>query len=348
LRGLYTELLEDDRFELYMAAADVEHLRSTFYNTDRVIFLPYTSHSKYYRLAIDIPRLIRRYKIDVAHYQYTSPLYKNTREIVTIHDILFNDFPEQFPWTYRMSKDFLFKRSARRADLVTTVSQYSYEAIVRHYNISRTKMRVVPNGVSQDFFNDDVIGNLPDVQRRYGLGNYILYVSRVEPRKNHLALVRAYVESKLGERGIKLVLIGRTDIIVKELEEYIASLSAELQAQIVRLKNIDLPSLISFYKHASLSVYPSVAEGFGIPPLEAAAVATKVLCSNATAMSDFRFFGNDLFDPRDIPGLAQKMQEAFASDDMARREEIAQVVRNTYSWKNIASDFAGHVVTLFR
>lgn len=348
LKGLYNELIDDDRFEIYFAAANIEQLKTAFNNSDKIKYLPFKSHSKYYRLAIDAPHLIERYKIDISHFQYTTPLVKKSREIVTIHDLLFKEFKDLFPWSYRITKDFLFKRSAKRSDLITTVSKYSADSIIKHYKISPQKIKVIPNGISSDFFVDYDENDLPDVTKKYNLNKYILGINRIEPRKNHISLLKSYVELALWKKDIKLVLIGRQDIKVPELESYLNHLPAHVQKNILWLRNVNFTELLSFYKNASLFVYPSIAEGFGIPPLEAAALKTKTLCSNATAMADFSFFGNDLFDPTNIKELSHKILTKLEENNITRRNEIAHIIRDNYKWENIASDFASTVYALFK
>jgi glycosyltransferase involved in cell wall biosynthesis len=348
LKGLYGELLHDDRFEIYIGAVNIQQLKTVFNDSDKVTYLPYRAGSKYYRLSIDIPRMLAKHKIDVAHYQYISPLRKITKEIVTIHDILFKDHKHLFPWTYRITKDFLFKRSAKRADLVTTVSRYSAEAILKHYKIPSEKIAIVPNGIADDFFVDYDKQSLPDINRKYDLESYLLYVSRIEPRKNHITLVKAYIELELWKKAVKLVLIGRTDIKVEALDTYISQLPVSIRHNILILKNITFRELLSFYKNASVFVYPSLAEGFGIPPLEAAALKTRTLCSNTTALADYLFFGDDFFDPCDHEQLARKIKNKLLDENTARREDIAQLVSRNYNWKNISSTFASSILELFK
>jgi glycosyltransferase involved in cell wall biosynthesis len=237
LKGLYSELLQDERFQIYIAAVDTNQLKKVFNYSDKINYLPYRSSSKYYRLAADIPRLIRQHNIDVSHFQYVSPLVKNSIEIVTIHDILFKEFKELFPWNYRFTKDFLFKRSAKRAELVTTVSQYSCDAIMKHYSIPSERIKIVPNGISEDFFTlNSQEGH--SIREKNKLKEYVLYVSRIEPRKNHLSLLKAYVQAELWKDSIKLVFVGRTDIQVSELNDLMSSLPDYIFKNIVWLENV--------------------------------------------------------------------------------------------------------------
>lgn len=347
LKGLYSELLQDERFQIYIAAVDTNQLKKVFNYSDKINYLPYRSSSKYYRLAADIPRLIRQHNIDVSHFQYVSPLVKNSIEIVTIHDILFKEFKELFPWNYRFTKDFLFKRSAKRAELVTTVSQYSCDAIMKHYSIPSERIKIVPNGISEDFFTlNSQEGH--SIREKNKLKEYVLYVSRIEPRKNHLSLLKAYVQAELWKDSIKLVFVGRTDIQVSELNDLMSSLPDYIFKNIVWLENVGFKELIDLYKNASLFVYPSLAEGFGIPPLEAASLKVKTLCSNATAMSDFSFFEHDLFNPNDITELAMKMRLKIQHDDLNRRNEISELIKDRYCWRKIGDNFSSLICGIMR
>jgi len=347
LKGLYSQILNDPEFELYIAAANVNNLKEAFRYNENFHYLKYNNPSKYYRLSIEIPKIIKTHSIDISHYQFVSPLIKHKKEIVTVHDILFKDFKDQFPLNYRLTKDFLFRRSAKRADLIATVSSYSKESLLRNYNIPIEKLIITPNGISEEFLNSNDYESQTDILAKYGIDKYILCVSRFEPRKNHLSLVKAYVELRLWEQNIKLVLIGRKDIPVLELENYINTLSSGVKENILQLDKIALPDLISFYRQAKLFVYPSIAEGFGIPPLEAAVLKTKVLCSNTTAMADFSFFEEDLFNPLDIEELKKKILLKINSNEKTRLELIAKKVKDMYDWKRISEEFKTHIKTLF-
>lgn len=344
LYGLYSRLSADRDFEVFLAARYPEKAEAFFNGNDKITYLRYNASSKFYRLAVDIPSMIERHKISIAHYQYVSPLTKKSRELVTLHDLLFKDFTDYFPWTYRWSKNALFYFSAKKADLVTTVSNYSADAIRRHYRIDDRKLFVTPNGVSEKFLSPHAAAK--DVKSKYGLKAYILCVSRIEPRKNHIQLLKAYVELELWRKNIQLVFIGRKDIPVAEMDHYIERMPDEAKKNFFHFTGISEDELIAFYQGASLFVYPSIGEGFGIPPLEAAAVKTKVLCSNATAMSDFDFFGEDLFDPNDKETLKRKIVSKLHEQNPYRLTEIANVVDKKYNWDTIAEAFGNRMKAL--
>lgn len=346
IKGLYRQLACDERFEIFLGAYSLDALQKEFEGTE-FRFLPYTSHSKYKRLSVDVTKLIHRHRFDFIHFQYTLPLIKTCKEIVTIHDVLFMEYPELFPWSYRISKEILFKRSAKRAEVVTTVSGYSKTAIARYFHIPAERIHVIPNGISASFYHPEQKVD-DSLRKKYNLDKFILYVSRIEPRKNHITLVKAFVQGEFWKRGFQLVFVGKRDIDVPELNEFINSLSEPIKKVILFLTGVEESALKDLYLNTRLFVYPSIAEGFGIPPLEAAVMKAKVLCSNATAMADFGFFNEDLIRVNDVGVLIAEMNRTLSADDTYKREQIAQLVKERYSWKRIAEDFAGLIFQHYR
>jgi glycosyltransferase involved in cell wall biosynthesis len=339
LLGLYKELIKSHQdIHFYFAACSIENLKSEFGEGDNIHFVKYRSGNKYFRLAFDIPLIIKKYNIDVAHFQYILPLFKSAREILTIHDVLFLDFPELFPPGYRIRNRILFSISAKRADTVLTVSGYSRDKIARHFNTGKENISVIPNAVSEIFFTSDGIST--DVRQKYELDKYILSVGRVEPRKNHLTLLRAFDELDLYTKGYKLVFVGTPSIRVPELNDYLYKLTSDRRGSILFLEDISRDELRSFYRNCSLFVFPSLAEGFGIPPLEAVASGVPVLCSDATAMSDFSFMKWRLFDPCSVGELKEKIIRSLNYSD-PDRGQIIETVREKYSWKKSADIFSG-------
>lgn len=339
IKGIYTEIisLHDPNIEIFFCAINVANLRAEFGDHPNVTYLKLRSRSSAVRLAFEFPYLINRYGIDIAHFQYITPLIKTCMEIVTIHDVLFLDHPEYFPARYKFHRPFLFRRSARRADLVLTVSEYSRSAISLHFMIPPEKIHITPNAVSQEFFEPLNLDGKIALKSRYHLKKFLLYVSRIEPRKNQITLLRAFHELELWKKGYDLVFIGRTDIAASEFLGYLMGLSGSTREHIKVLDNIPLDDLNMFYKSCEIFVYPSLAEGFGIPPLEAAASLASVLCSNVTAMKDFGFFGEMFFDPMNLHELKKKITHSLENRDEQKIGEIQQHVRLKYSWKTAAA-----------
>jgi glycosyltransferase involved in cell wall biosynthesis len=331
LRELYAELLGCyPELDVYFGTYDPALIRRIFPEIPASHILPYKKiRPLFARFIYDIPRYLRRYRFDYAHFQYLGvPWRTATRSIVTLHDVLYLDYPGDFPWLYRWVRTILFRGSLRRADVKTTVSGYSKERIARHYNVRQEDIHVVPNAVDERparRFRDKAEAKAW-IHRSFGLDDFILYVSRLEPRKNHLMLLDAYHESGLQRQGVSLVLIGAASIKVPGLRE-------RLDRQGVRwLEAVAPEDLAAFYKACRLFVYPSRAEGFGIPPLEAALYETPVLCSRSTAMSEFGFFDPYTFDPRYKSELTDKLLDMIQSPpDADHLRRVSDHVTRLYS-----------------
>ncbi|WP_395065454.1 glycosyltransferase family 4 protein [Flavobacterium sp.] len=328
LKGLYQEMIKDKTKMFFLAAFNVENLQTVFGIHSNVVYLRYSSQNKFFRLLFDIPKLITKNKIDYAHFQYIVPPIKKCNYIVTIHDVLFLDFPQYFPFLYQIKNKFLFKYSANKADVVLTVSQYSKEKIEEHFGISNVK--IISNAIDLVYFEKyNKESEVQIVKNKFNIENYFLFVSRWEPRKNHHTLLKSFVENSYYKK-YKMVFVGDDAIENKSYNQYYNSLDNTIKQQVVRLKNIGFQDLIHLVRASSVSIYPSFAEGFGIPPLETIAAGIPTVCSNTTAMSDFSFIGNCLFDPTSIEDLNLKIENAL-NDNLLQEKQ--NTVKIKYNWE---------------
>ena len=338
IKEIYSVLSKKEDVYLYMGAYDTDNLKEYFPYAKNISFVKYRSTSGFMRLMYDIPSIIRKYQIHYAHFQYIVPLFKNCRFIVTTHDLLFKEYPQEFPLLYRLVKSFLFKRGAKKANILTTVSEYSKRSIQKYFGIKAEHIHVIPNGVSNLFFADydkDKAENY--IKNKFGAKKIILLVSRLEPRKNHVLLLQAFLELKLFDRGYCLVLLGHESIKTAEFDIAMNQLPENSKPFIFMFNDINDTDLLEFYRAAEVFVYPSKAEGFGIPPLEAAAVKIPVLCSNTSAMSDFTFFNGYMFDPANYTVFKKKLYDMVS--DLPNKtvlEKCATIIHQKYSWERSA------------
>ncbi len=340
LKGIYTELVKKTDIHFFIAANDTTHLREHFPEAANISFLKFKSRAAYFRLTVNIPLLIRKHRIDYAHFQYFTPLVKNCKQIVTIHDVIFKEDPRSFSRGYRFIKTFLYKRSAGSADLVTTVSAYSRNSIVQHLQADARKIAVVANAVAPHYFEPyDKDAARAFIKTNYGFDRFLLCVSRFEPRKNQLLLLEEFLSLSLYTRGYHLVLLGHETMKTKGLHDLLNELPSVIRQFIFISNSVNEEDLLQFYRAADLFIYPSQSEGFGIPPLEAGAARVPVICSNRSAMRDFLFFGKGHIDPA-IPGLLKKTIATVLNS--AADPEILQFISNeikkTYSWKKSSED----------
>jgi len=345
IRELYTGLInQHPELDIYWGAYHADRIQTAFPSVKPENILPYKkANGGIKRFLFDIPAYLKQHRFDFAHFQYMAPWQQNNcRYIVTLHDVLFKTFPNDFSFGYRVSRDLLFGRSIKNAAIKTTVSLYSKLHIAAYYNIEVDDIHIIPNGVNPGFIQSgtDKIAAAKTVKEKFGVANFVLYVSRVEPRKNHTLLLKKHIELALFERGVALVFIGNESMVVNELQHLIKTLTPQQTALFFWFPQVEQTDLGAFYSACRLFVYPSKAEGFGIPPLEAAICRAPVLCSSATAMSSFDFFNPYTFNPEDGHDFANKyLQMINTPPAETTLNHIADVVANTYQWQHSSKLF---------
>jgi glycosyltransferase involved in cell wall biosynthesis len=331
ISNLYCQLQYDNRFDLYIISNNKNNILSKS-NLRNFKHIKYRYSYKLLRLMIEIPYVINKLNIDYAHFQYITPIYKNCKFIVTIHDLLFLDFKKFFSLYYRYSRLIPFYISAKRSDFVTTVSNYSILSIEKHFNLKNVIL--IPNIIvinyeflQYEIFNDE---------------KFILYVSRIEPRKNHTLLLKTWRELELYKEGIHLVFIGKIFENTADLNTQLDSLNELERNYLHFFVDINIPQLNWFYKNCILFVYPSLCEGFGIPPLEAALNGSKVLCSNTTSMSEYSFFPS--FDPYNDESFKILLLRSLSTD--YDRDFAKTIINERYSLNTVTKLFVEKIFKL--
>ena len=221
--------------------------------------IEYRSDSPLWRL-FRLGREINRLHPDFVHFQYMLPfgLTPSIHNLVALHDVIFLEHPEYFTASYRLSKKLMFGMSARKADTLLTISELSAQEIHKHLCIPKQQIHVIPLGAGSR------LKKMIQAPVNVMVGQrYLLTVGRHEPRKNYLRLIEAYRRSGLWSvQGIKLVIAGW---VAKGFDgrSAIAGDGVEL------LTDCDDAQLAWLYQNAQGFIFPSVAEGYGLPLVEA-------------------------------------------------------------------------------
>jgi len=340
LINIYRKILSYEKNMIfYFASNNQDTLREKFGDFSNVVFIKYKFRNRFIRNFLEIPYLIFKHKISVAHCTYILPFYKNKhcKYILTMHDVLFEDYPEFFPFIYTILRKFMFKISAQNADLIFTISNYSKERIINHYNISPHKIQItycaVDEKISNFSFSKDNSKNI--INNNYGVKKYILYVSRIEKRKQQYQLLDLYIKNKIYEKGVNLVFIGSSTLNTKFLRLFDYHKKQNLYNNIFWFKNINFEHLKHFYNGAEFFIYPSRAEGFGMPPLEASCINTPVLCANNTAMQEFSFY-DYMFDASNREDFSSKLVDFLGRYKSLDTESVKEKINSKYSWAKSA------------
>ena len=293
-----------------------------------------------WRLAWQLPRLQRRHRLDLLHMQYRLPLRVPLMPsgpcACTIHDVLYETHPQFFSRSFVWQSRLTGRSAARRAALLFTVSEYSREQIVRLYGVPRQAVAITSNGVDFERFHAGAAG--VEVVRALGLepGRYLLTLGRLEPRKNHVTLLRAY--AGLGADAPPLVIVGQRDFSYAAVFDEIQRL--QLGARVRLLDRVDDEALPAVLRHARLFVYPAFAEGFGMPVAEAMASGVPVITSNTSSLPEVAGEGALLVDPDSPRALGAAMAEVLA--DPALHARLVQAgLRHVqqFNWQRSAAVF---------
>jgi glycosyltransferase involved in cell wall biosynthesis len=314
-------------YEFVIYCFDPDSRRREFGNSFG--YRPLVSHNPMLRLGYEFPSVLRRDRIDLGIFQYISPPLARTKSLLVVHDILPLTHKNFFPFTFRMRMAFLMSRSIRHAAAVVTVSQASRAAIAQRFP-EQSHIHAIPEGPS--FPIDTIFGSpgqrsLPGALRPR---RFILNVGRIEPRKNVDLLVRAFLRSGLTD--IDLVLVGSRDLGYQW--------QPPDNRRIVLIEGADEETLFELYRQAALFVYPSAAEGFGLPLLDAILFGLPCLSSNQTSMPEVAGALAEYFDPTAAEAeaiLAARIAAHFQGRPIkaASEDERRQHAR-IFSWQSAA------------
>lgn len=252
----------------------------------------------------------------------TAPvLYNNC--IVTLHDVAFKVYPKSFSKSFLWFYKLLIPQILRKSKYIVTVSEFSKAEIVKYYKIKSEKITVVYNATSSVF---------NQAKRLYEEGKYILAVSSVSYRKNFLAVLQAFEELTTKMDDVSLYIVGdlSQDSFSKvNVEKY------KNNEKIKFLGRISDDDLKKYYCGASLFVYPSLYEGFGIPPIEAQMCGCPVLVSNIPVFREMLQDSAMFCDPLSVEDIAEKMRYMLMNENVLL---IDKGYRNAkrYSWHQSA------------
>jgi glycosyltransferase involved in cell wall biosynthesis len=317
LEGLATDKSENHYDLFYTHPAALNHR-----NGDPRFHFERIPHNPLLRICGALPRLLRSIKPDVFHCQYILPPLTKTKSVVTIHDLAHEHFPESFHPVEAARMKKLVPWSARRATHILTVSEFSAADISRRFNISREKITVVYQAPSTAFRPRDKGACQEHIAKVYGIQPpFILYVGRIQSRKNLPRLVEAY--SRVTQQGVlaKLVIVGKKDWQAQQLMEKIKQLGME--SSVVFPGYVPFDDLPLFYNAAELFIFPSIFEGFGLPVAESMASGVPTITSFGSSLEEVAGDGALLIDPKDTASITETLgkvlEDAELRRDLARR-----------------------------
>ena len=283
------------------------------------------------RIQIAFPFMTRRDRCDVFHANYYGPIVGGPPLVLQVHDVIYLDFPEYSTGARSAMFATLSRASAHAAKRVVTDSEWSKERIVAQYAVAAERVDVVPLGLDRSWRcpSERAIERAWEELQPRVPDRFALSVGRLDPRKNFAQTAR--VVRTLVDRGDLdgLVIVGPEDFGASQIR---AEMERDGTAKIVtHLSALDTASLQALYRHASCLLYLSLAEGFGLPLIEAMAMGTPIIASNRTSIPEVAGDAGLIVDPEDteeaVSALAQllsspQLRESLISRGNARAKQF--------------------------
>jgi glycosyltransferase involved in cell wall biosynthesis len=287
------------------------------------------------REQIHVPWVLRRERPDVYHApHYVLPVAVRCRSVVTIHDCIHLMFPQYLPnrMAYAYARASMWA-AARRSDRILTVSEASKRDILSLFNVKPEKIVVVYNAIDEHFSATPSEEHIARIRERYQLDHkFVLYVGNIKPHKNLVRLIEAFSELRRTHDDLKLLIIG--DEISKLPALRRAVHRHKLHKYVRFLGYLKDDTLTVLYRLASVFVFPSLYEGFGLPPLEAMASGTPVVTSNVSSLPEVTGDAAVLVDPYDVDSIGDGMRRILDDPRLAEELRLKGLKRaREFSWE---------------
>jgi len=290
---------------------------------------------------ISIPFDLHRQRLDVVHIpHHEAPFFTPSKLVVTIHDCVHLLFPQEDSSNFGNYRSYLrTKRVVHAAQHVLAVSRSTKDDLINIFELPDSKISVVHNALDERFAFTHTPGERKQVLERYQLKDpFVLYSGKIRPHKNVQRLIEAFVvlKNELGDsdryKNLKLIIIG--DELSKHQYLRLTVIRSGAQQDVRFFGFVPYPILRVFYQSAQLFAFPSLYEGFGLPPLEAMANRAPVLASNTSSLPEVLEDAAVLVNPENVFDIARGMK-LILSDDAVRQRLIQKGLEQVakFSWK---------------
>ncbi len=297
-----------------------------------------------FREQIFFPRLLGKYNLDLVHFlHFNVPLFFKGKFVVTIHDLILYHYPTKrastwSPFFYffkKWSHRLVIRNAIVKSQAIIAVSKNTKKDILERFRISEKKVTVTYEAV--DPIQKVVKEPGEMILKKYGIIKpYLLYVGNVYPHKNLERLVLVFREIQKKHPHLHLTLVGKEDYFYKRLKKYA---SENFAKNVIFADFVPDEHLGIVYRDALLYVFPSLYEGFGLPPLEAMTRNIPVASSNASCLPEILGDAAVYFDPEGMAEMAEIIEKA-ATDNSLREKLIraGQEQIKKYSWEKMAKE----------
>ncbi|MDT3402475.1 glycosyltransferase family 4 protein [Mucilaginibacter terrae] len=299
---LYTPRIRDNRHK-----NELSKLKNICAVTPGRMFLPSWWRSQ------GVVKNLRTDKVDLYHgLSHELPFSikeSGIKTVLTVHDLIFMRFPQYFKWIDRLIYKAKLAYACRTADRIVAISQKTKDDLVELLNIPASKIEVIYQGCDNTFTLYNSEAYRTKIRKKYNLPKrYILSVGTIEERKNLLLLVKALARSK---DSIRLIVVGKATDYIEEVKQFINA--SNTAYRVTFLHDVTFDELPVLYQLATLFVYPSRYEGFGIPVIEALCSGVPVIAATGSCLEEAGGPDSLYINPDDDEDLARKISRVWNS-----------------------------------
>jgi glycosyltransferase involved in cell wall biosynthesis len=284
---------------------------------------------------------LSRLKLDLYHAtHYVLPLFVPCRVVVTIHDIIHLLYPEFLPNRFALTyAKRMIRHSLERGDRVIAVSKNTKSDLMKYFDTNGAKIQVIYSGVSDAFREHVTEVDAATCRRRLNLEKpYLLFVGNPKPHKNLDNVVKAFARAiQIHEFGARLVCVGGRPGTESKIRQRADLLG--ISDRLVWLGHVDSQDLPAIYQEASVLLYPTLYEGFGLPVIEAMASGTPVITSNSSALKEVGEGFAQLVDPLNIEEMARAIVQVMTEPDHSSRlAQLGLERADDFQWGKTADE----------
>lgn len=257
---------------------------------------------------------------------------KPIKKVVTIHDLIFERYPEYYTWLDRRIHFWKFRKAAHSSDKIIAISEQTKRDIIDYLKVPESKIEVVYQGCHQSFKEKQPQEILNQIKEKFQLPEkFILNVGTIEPRKNLLNIIKS-----LKGTDIPLVVVGG------KKKKYFKLIETQISKNKIRvqfLQGVSMEELAAIYKLADIFIYPSFFEGFGIPVIEALYSETVVITSNTSCLPEAGGPDSVYIDPKNVEDISSKINFLWNNEpERKRRAEKGLAFVQKFNDEVIAAD----------
>ena len=278
---------------------------------------------------------------------FYAPKFRKAKVILTVHDLRLYRYPRTYGFLRYVYLRHSVKESIQRADRIIAISQFTKDEIVDTCNVESTKIKVILEAINREAFSPQSIENY-DIPNEYSFlkeGRFLFSLGHIEPRKNYERLIEAFLLLKEEERNkdLKLVIAGKPLLDAGNILEKIKKSN-----DIYYMNYVSRQMLLWLYHNTALFVFPSIYEGFGFPPLEAASMGSISAVSNVSSIPEVCGDAAFCFNPLNIEDICSAISAGLYDIELIKNKKQAlEVQLNKFSWKKNASETIAVYSSLF-